>query len=233
MLTLLNLSIILVLLIMVAIWATYGFFSAFIQLILVIGSGVLALALWEPVSYMLLGRMPAYAHGVGLLAPFAILLIVLRTVFDKFCKANVHMPRIADQIGGAFCGLLAGILAFGMVLNGANFMPLRSDIMGWEPYKVQGNKVTENGEGRLTVQQHGERAIVTVTDTGVGMAPEAVDTVFEPYRQASTDTAAQFGGTGLGLSIAKHLADLMNGELSVRSALGEGSTFRLELPAKA
>lgn len=147
MLTLLNLAIILILLIMIAIWATYGFFSAFVQLIIVIASGVLALALWEPVSYMLLGRMPAYAHGVGLLAPFALLMIVLRTVFDKLCKANVHMPRIADQIGGGACGLCSGILAVGLLLNGANFLPMHREVMGWEPYKVDANKVTDNDEG--------------------------------------------------------------------------------------
>ena len=149
MLTVLNICILVTLLVMIAIWATYGFFSAFIHLILVIISGVLALALWEPVSYMLLGRMPAYAHGVGLLAPFAIILIVLRAVFDKVCRANLHMPHIADQIGGGVCGLCSGILAFGMVLNGANFMPMQREIMGWEPYKVSGNQVNDNPDGKL------------------------------------------------------------------------------------
>ena len=112
MLALLNIIIIVLLLACVAMWATYGFFSAFLQLIIVIVAGTLAYAMWEPVSYMLLGRMPAYAHGIGLLAPFAILLIVIRTVFDKLCKKNVHMPRIADQIGGGACGLGIGVLAF-------------------------------------------------------------------------------------------------------------------------
>ncbi|MEO0475278.1 MAG: CvpA family protein [Planctomycetota bacterium] len=149
MLTILNLGIILALLIMMAIWATYGFFSAFIQLIIVIASGVIALALWEPLTYALIGRMPAYAHGVGLLAPFVLLLIILRVAFDKLCRANVHMPRLADQIGGAACGLCSGILAFGLLLNGANFLPMERDVLGWEPYKVQGTNVTDNPDGKL------------------------------------------------------------------------------------
>jgi hypothetical protein len=149
MFTLLNLGIILMLLIMVAIWATYGFFSAFVQLIIIIASGVLALAFWEPVTYMLLGRMPAYAHGVGLLAPFVLLLIIIRTLFDKLCRANVHMPRIADQIGGGACGLFSGILAIGFLLNGANFLPMHREVMGWEAYLVDGNKVTENEDAQL------------------------------------------------------------------------------------
>ncbi|MEM6259078.1 MAG: CvpA family protein [Planctomycetota bacterium] len=130
MLTIINLIIILLLLGCISMWATYGFFSAFIQLIVVIIAGTLAFALWEPVSYMLLGRMPTYAHGVGLLAPFALLLIVLRTALDKLCKANVHMPRIADQIGGGFCGALIGVLAFGVLLIGINFMPIDKEALG-------------------------------------------------------------------------------------------------------
>lgn len=149
MLTVLNLSIIVALLVMVAIWATYGFFSAFIHLIIVVAAGTLSFALWEPLSYFLLGRMPAYAHGVGLLAPFAILVIVLRVVFDKLCKANVHMPRIADQIGGGVCGFCSGILAFGLLLNGANFLPVPREVMGWEPYRVAGNQVNDNPEGHI------------------------------------------------------------------------------------
>jgi hypothetical protein len=149
MLFLLNCVIILLLLIMMAIWATYGFFSAFIQLIIVIASGTIALALWEPVTYMLIGRMPVYAQGVGLLAPFVLLLILLRVVFDKVCRANVHMPRIADQLGGAACGFCSGVLAFGMLLNGANFLPMHREVMGWEPYLIAGNEINDNPEQRL------------------------------------------------------------------------------------
>lgn len=150
MLTLLNLGIILILLIMVAIWATYGFFSAFIQLIIVIGSGAIAFALWEPIAYMLLGtKFVQHAHGLGLLIPFVILLVVLRVLFDKFCKANVHMPRIVDQLGGATCGLFSGILAFGLLLNAVNFLPMHREVLGWEPYKVVGNDINDNPEGKL------------------------------------------------------------------------------------
>ncbi|MFK7788804.1 MAG: hypothetical protein AB8C95_04830, partial [Phycisphaeraceae bacterium] len=150
MLTLLNLGIILILLIMVAIWATYGFFSAFIHLMIVIGSGVLAFALWEPVTYMLLGtKFVQHAHGLGLLIPFVVLLIILRVVFDKFCRSNVHMPRIADQIGGAACGFCSGVLAFGLLLNAVNYLPMHREVMGWEPYKVAGNEVNDNAEGKL------------------------------------------------------------------------------------
>lgn len=149
MLIVLQLIILLFLLGMVALWATYGFFSAFIQLIVVIAAGVFALAVWEPLTFFLLGRMPAYAHGVGLLAPFALALIVLRVAFDYFCRMNLHLPHLADQIGGGLCGLLAGILAFGMFLNGANFLPIERGAMGYEPYTMQGNEVEPNPKGQF------------------------------------------------------------------------------------
>lgn len=149
MLIALNIVIILFLLGMAALWATYGFFSAFLHMMLVIAAGVLALAFWEPASYMLLGRMPAYAHGVGLLGPFAILLILLRVPFDKYCRWNLHLPRLVEQIGGGVCGFISGVLAFGMLLNGANFLPMAREAMGWEPYNVAGNSFEPSDDGRL------------------------------------------------------------------------------------
>lgn len=147
MLILLNVIIIVFLLIMAALWATYGFFSAFIELMIVITAGIIALAIWEPMAYWLLGIRPEYAHGIGLLLPFVILLIVLRIPFDKFCKMNLHLPRLADQIGGGACGVLAAVLAFGMLLNGANFLPIEPGMMGWEPYVLDRNDVRENDNG--------------------------------------------------------------------------------------
>ncbi|XAM01181.1 hypothetical protein OT109_07290 [Phycisphaeraceae bacterium D3-23] len=148
MLIVLNIIIIIFLLAMVAIWATYGFFSAFIHLMIVIVSGTFAFAVWEPLSYWLLGRMPATAWGVGLLVPFVLSIVVLRIVFDKYCKMNLKFPRLADQAGGAACGLGAGVLSAGMLLMGAGFL-MPSDIMGFQPYTMVRNTVDDNDDGKL------------------------------------------------------------------------------------
>ncbi|MFD2722113.1 response regulator [Hymenobacter monticola] len=64
-----------------------------------------------------------------------------------------------------------------------------------------------------------------VTDTGIGIAPEKLETIFQEFTQAYADTTRQFGGTGLGLSISRALVQQMGGKLTVQSELGKGSSF--------
>ncbi|UOQ98977.1 PAS domain-containing protein [Hymenobacter sp. 5317J-9] len=70
----------------------------------------------------------------------------------------------------------------------------------------------------------------TVRDTGVGIPPETLDRVFEPFTQATASTDREYGGSGLGLSISEGLVGLMGGVLRVCSELGQGSTFSFTLP---
>lgn len=90
-------------------------------------------------------------------------------------------------------------------------------------------KFTERGGVTLALRQeaHAVGTCVTfeVEDTGIGMTPEQLERVFEPYRQAEAATRARFGGTGLGLSISRQLARLMGGDLTAVSREGGGSRF--------
>ena len=79
----------------------------------------------------------------------------------------------------------------------------------------------------------GPWAFIRVTDTGVGIAPEQISSMFEPFVQGDSSYTRPHGGTGLGLSISRRLARLMNGDLSATSKVGAGSTFTLWLPMAA
>lgn len=69
-----------------------------------------------------------------------------------------------------------------------------------------------------------------LTDTGIGMAPDAIDRIFQPFEQADGTIAGRFGGTGLGMSITKNLVSLMNGTIHVESEPGKGSSFIVDIP---
>jgi two-component system sensor histidine kinase/response regulator len=92
-------------------------------------------------------------------------------------------------------------------------------------------KFTDEGEVVITVRRvasEGPDNLIemAVADTGIGIKPERVTQLFEPFEQGDGSTTRRFGGTGLGLSISGQLAKLMDGGLTAESTLGEGSTFR-------
>ncbi len=71
---------------------------------------------------------------------------------------------------------------------------------------------------------------LTVSDTGIGMAPETLVRIFNHFEQADSSTPRKFGGSGLGLAICRRLSQLMGGTIQAESVLGKGSTFIVELP---
>jgi signal transduction histidine kinase len=92
-------------------------------------------------------------------------------------------------------------------------------------------KFTPEG-GRVLLKAEADPAyvILTVTDTGVGIAPEDQELVFEKFRQAGNPLTREHAGTGLGLSIVRELCKLLGGEVALQSELGRGSTFTVRLP---
>ncbi|MEB3150865.1 MAG: ATP-binding protein [Sphaerospermopsis sp.] len=103
-------------------------------------------------------------------------------------------------------------------------------------------KFTTNGKVTLTVKhekiklrQDAPLSVIsfTVTDTGIGMSPSQQQQLFQPFTQGDNSTTRKYGGTGLGLAISRHFCQMMGGEIIVKSQLGVGSTFRVNLPLSA
>ena len=91
-------------------------------------------------------------------------------------------------------------------------------------------KFTEAGEVRVSIDRTDAGVQLAVRDTGVGIAADRIDQLFQKFVQAEASTTRRFGGTGLGLSICAQLCKAMGGEITVDSFLGEGSTFTARLP---
>jgi PAS domain S-box-containing protein len=98
-------------------------------------------------------------------------------------------------------------------------------------------KFTENGDVRLSIRATPEGAMTrfdfAISDTGIGMTPEQVSRLFQPFMQADASTTRRFGGTGLGLAITRSLAHLMGGDVTVSSTENAGSTFTLSIRCPA
>jgi PAS domain S-box-containing protein len=126
-----------------------------------------------------------------------------------------------------------------------------ADVAGGVPHMVRGDptrlrqvltnlvgnaiKFTETGEIVVAVRGAGEqagRAVVrfSVRDTGIGIPQDKLETIFDEFGQADESTTRKYGGTGLGLTIARRLVRLMDGDLTVTSAVGEGTEFAFSVP---
>jgi signal transduction histidine kinase/DNA-binding response OmpR family regulator/HAMP domain-containing protein len=96
-------------------------------------------------------------------------------------------------------------------------------------------KFTEKGEIQLASKnciEESEEIVITVMDTGIGIAEDKLDTIFEAFRQADASTTRKYGGTGLGLAISRAFVERMGGKLAVSSVEGQGSTFEIRLSCK-
>ncbi len=96
-----------------------------------------------------------------------------------------------------------------------------------------GIKFTDKGEVRVSCSVSNSVLEVRIADTGVGIAADNIEDVFEPFWQAEQTATRRTGGTGLGLSVTRKLARLLGGDVTVASRVGSGSTFLLSLPMKA
>ncbi|TGK97841.1 MHYT domain-containing protein [Leptospira levettii] len=93
-------------------------------------------------------------------------------------------------------------------------------------------KFTKEGNIHLSVTPNENQVLFHIHDTGIGIAEDRLEKIFEPFTQADVSMSRRFGGTGLGTTISKQLVELMGGKIWVESKMGEGSDFYFSLPLK-
>lgn len=149
---------------------------------------------------------------------------------------------LSDVIGDALQVLALPAANKGLELNYRIDSALPDQIQG-DPSRLRqvlinlvGNAIKFTDQGDVTVavdllnEDGQESLVVEVQDTGIGIAGDKLERIFEAFSQADSSTTRRFGGTGLGLSITSQLVQLMNGQISVDSKLGVGSCFRFQIP---
>ena len=93
-------------------------------------------------------------------------------------------------------------------------------------------KFTKEGSVILSIKEENNELHIAVVDSGIGIPPNKQETIFEAFKQVDGSISREFGGTGLGLSISKTIVDLMDGDISVSSIEGKGTTFKVSLPLR-
>ena len=162
--------------------------------------------------------------------------------FSKLEAGKVEVEAVRFSLR-ALLGEVAELLAFRARQKGLVYEsvvdPAAPDWLGGDPSRLRqvlvnlaGNAIKFTDRGRVEVRAameagDGDSVMLrfTVSDTGIGIPPERLPRLFQPFTQADASTTRRFGGTGLGLSISKRLVHLMGGDIGVESAPGRGSRF--------
>jgi PAS domain S-box-containing protein len=177
-------------------------------------------------------------NGEHLLALINTILDISKIEAGQFALKNapVHLAPLLDLVRHTFQNMAAqkGIRLL-TSLDPALPPVIISDELRLKQILINlvGNaiKFTEAGTVKVCILKHSDTLWdIVVTDTGIGIPPEALDLVFERFRQVDNSTSRLYGGSGLGLAIVRELSQLMGGSASVESAVQQGSTFTVTLP---
>ncbi len=176
---------------------------------------------------------------------------LLKIINDILDLSKIEAGKFSvDKRRCSACQIVSDVASLMRVPASAKQLPLVVEYVGPIPEFIEcdstrlrqvlinliGNaiKFTQTGRVRVVVSyldsDRRPRLQFDIVDTGIGMTQEELQRLFQPFTQADASTSRRFGGTGLGLTISQRLAEMMEGSVTVESAPGHGSTFRLIIP---
>ncbi len=164
---------------------------------------------------------------------------LLKLVQEDSSAGGLNFEKIRlDTLVGGVCGRLTALAENKSIALYTDLEPveMQGDSMRLEQIIVNlvenAIKYTDEGSVSVSVSEEGEWAVFTVKDTGIGIPEESIEHLFERFYRVDKARSRSTGGTGLGLSITEKLINLHGGSIEVRSKLGEGSTFTVQLPVR-
>jgi len=183
-----------------------GFFSATISAILTVFSAVVAFSYHETVANYFGGRAADYSSALCLLLLFAVTYLICRIAFDRLVTGNIRLPVIADKVGAAVMGLVAGIFVSGIVAIAAQELPFGSDIGGFTRFDVQPKRqVLLSFKGRGFYSDVWDE-LNSSTPGSMGDAPHGVP--FIPVDDIVVNTVSKLSGDAGSLSNGHPLEEL-------------------------
>jgi PAS domain S-box-containing protein len=177
------------------------------------------------------------------------LLVIVNDILDleKIVAGKLQLEKISFKIVDKIATTIQSFIyraeekELGLIFQ--NSIPADLAVKG-DPYRlsqvlnnVLSNALKFTNEGHITIStritERNEEWVVaeiTISDTGIGIDKNHLQTIFEPFEQADAATSRKYGGTGLGLAICKNMIEMQNGELLVKSEEGKGSAFTIRIP---
>jgi len=161
------------------------------------------------------GKMELYLETFEVMDLIQDVVITVQPLVEK--NANKLKTHSANNLGTMYTDLVKVRQALVNLLGNAS-------------------KFTEYGTISLDVARQTVGGVdwitFSVSDTGIGMTPEQMEKLFQPFSQAEASMTRKYGGTGLGLEITRRFCKKLGGDITAKSKIGEGSTFTIQLPAK-
>ncbi|MEG4322884.1 MULTISPECIES: hybrid sensor histidine kinase/response regulator [unclassified Microcoleus] len=172
------------------------------------------------------GKIELYLETVDISELIKEVIMMIRPLVEK--NANVLVVNCADHLGYMKTDLTKVRQSlFNLLSNASKFTKQGKITINVE------KKYRKSGMADVEQQQSAIPYILfKVSDTGIGIAPERMEKLFQPFTQADSSTTREYGGTGLGLAITRKLSQIMGGDTFVESEVGKGSTFTIILPAE-